>query len=49
MSEVIIKNGANGLYKDDGENLSRVDQSGNGSEKAESLETIAKKLQSNGD
>lgn len=28
-----IKNGANGLYQDDGENLRRVDQSGNGSNK----------------
>lgn len=28
-----IKDGANGLYKDDGENLRRVDQGGNGSKK----------------
>jgi len=49
MSEVIIKDGANGPYKDDGENLSRVNQRGNGSDKAHSTEALANRIQSNGD
>ena len=44
-----ILNGPNGLYKDDGENLSFVDQGGNGSDKANSPEMIANRIQSNGD
>ena len=49
MSDVIIKNGANGPYIDDGESLRKVDQSGNGSDKAHSAEAIANRIQSNGD
>jgi hypothetical protein len=49
MAEVTIHKGANGDYKDDGENLSLVNQSGNGSDKALSAEALANRIQSNGD
>jgi hypothetical protein len=44
-----IKEGANGLYVDDGENLHRVDQSGNGSDKVPTPEEIARRLEPGGD
>lgn len=44
-----ILEGANGQYVDDGENLHRVDQSGNGSDKMPTQEEIARRLQPNGD
>ena len=44
-----ILDGPNGQYKDDGENLSFVDQRGNGSDKKLSIKSIANRLQPNGD
>ena len=44
-----ILNGPNGPYKDDGENLSLVNQTGNGSEKAPSSEQVARKIKPSGD
>ena len=44
-----IREGANGPYVDDGENLYRVDQSGNWSDKAPTPEEIARRLEPNGD
>lgn len=44
-----ILDGPNGLYKDDGENLSLVNQTGNGSEKMPSSRQIARKIEPSGD
>ena len=49
MTDLIIREGANGSYIDDGESLRRVDQRGNGSDKALSAEALANRIQSNGD
>ena len=44
-----ILNGPNGPYKDDGENLSFLDQRGNGSDKKLSEEETARRLEPSGD
>ena len=44
-----IKMGSNGQYIDDGENLRKVDQSGNGSQKPKSTTAVIRQLAPLGD
>ena len=49
MNKKEIKKGANGAYVDDGENLRKVDQRGNGSEKPKPTSAVIRQLAPLGD
>lgn len=49
MDKKDIKTGSNGQYVDDGENLRKIDQHGNGSEKPKTTSAIIRQIAPLGD